>query len=355
MRGAFDLRTPVTVVTGFLGSGKSTFINRLLKNQLLQDVAFVVNEFGEIPIDHLLIDTPRERIAVLPSGCLCCAVGGELEQTLQSLFMRRVRELIPRFRSVVIETSGMASPAPVLETLVSRPLREMNYHFAGVVTMVDAVNASATLEAQPEAQDQVAVADLLALTKSDVAEPCARGGAIDAAERINASAQVLAVDTIISEPSILGDLGLLDVPSLVDGKPDTPLWVRREGELSEGMRAVRHGGPVSSIAVRIAGPVVWNDLNDRLRALLQRHGGRILRLKGIVRVEGVDRPIALQGVRHQLYPPELLPVDSIAGETGALVVIGRDLPAEDIASLLASLQAAPDGHAEIRADGDLLQ
>ena len=170
MEAAADT-VPVITLTGFLGSGKSTLLNAVLGSNAMPPVAVIVNELGEIPIDHALIENVSEGIAVLPSGCVCCAVRSDLEYTLRELYLKRVRRVIPDFRAVLLETTGLADPGPVLQTLFSQPVRELRYTAGIVLTTVDCTHAAATLSVYPEAMRQIAMADRLVLTKSDLSNP----------------------------------------------------------------------------------------------------------------------------------------------------------------------------------------
>ena len=164
---------PVTLLTGFLGSGKTTVLNHVLKQPGMAATAVIVNEFGEIGIDHLLVESATDDVVLLNSGCLCCTVRGDIVDTLLNLFVGRANGKVPHFSRVVIETTGLADPAPILHTLISDPLIAARYTLDGVVATVDAVNGSGTLDRQPEAVKQAAVADRLLLTKADLAKPAA--------------------------------------------------------------------------------------------------------------------------------------------------------------------------------------
>jgi G3E family GTPase len=165
---------PVTLLTGFLGSGKTTVLNHVLKQPEMAATAVIVNEFGEIGLDHLLVERSSEDVVLLNSGCLCCTVRGDIVDTLTNLFVDRVKGKVPFFTRVAIETTGLADPAPILHTLMTDPIVAARYMLDGVVTTVDAVNGAGTLDRQPEAVKQAAVADRLLLTKTDLAESAAR-------------------------------------------------------------------------------------------------------------------------------------------------------------------------------------
>ncbi|HYF56340.1 MAG TPA: GTP-binding protein, partial [Salinarimonas sp.] len=167
---------PLTVLTGFLGAGKTTLLNRLLGDEAMADTVVIINEFGEIGLDHLLVETVDEGLILLSAGCLCCTVRGDLVATLEDLLRKRDNGRITPFRRVVIETTGLADPAPILHAILYHPYLSLRFALEGVVTVVDAVNGSATLDAHPEAVRQAAVADRIVLTKTDLAEAATAAG-----------------------------------------------------------------------------------------------------------------------------------------------------------------------------------
>ncbi len=216
---------PVTVLTGFLGAGKTTLLNRLLRDPALADTVVIVNEFGEVGLDHLLIEAVEGDMVLLSSGCLCCSVRGDLVATLEDLLARRDAGTIASFRRAVIETTGLADPAPVLSAVLAHPWLGTRYAIDGVVTVVDAVNGEATLDEHPEAVKQAAVADRLVLTKTDIAAPDAVAALVRRLSRLNPSARLL--DAAAGEATAQA---LLDAGSYTAGGkiPDVAAWLNEE-------------------------------------------------------------------------------------------------------------------------------
>src|SRR6201984_2014813 len=216
---------PVTLLTGFLGSGKTTVLNHVLKQLDMAASAVVVNEFGEIGLDHLLVERSSEDVVLLNSGCLCCTVRNDIVDTLTSLFVNRAKGKIPWFTRVVIETTGLADPAPILHTLMTEPIVAARYMLDGVVTTVDAINGSGTLDRQPEAVKQAAVADRLLLTKTDLAEPEVRQAFEMRLAALNPSAPLIPVARGAVDPALLFNLGFFDPATK---SVDVHRWLRDE-------------------------------------------------------------------------------------------------------------------------------
>ncbi|KQV90488.1 GTP-binding protein [Rhizobacter sp. Root1221] len=297
--------TPVTVLTGFLGSGKTTLLNRLLQRPELSDTAVIINEFGAVGIDHLLVDHTDENLRVLTSGCLCCTVRGDLIETLGALAQRRERGEV-RFSRVIVETTGLANPAPVLHTLMAHPGVTGTYRLDGVVTTVDAFNGMMTLDRHAEAVKQVGMADALLLTKTDLVEPSAVQALTDRLYRLNPGARLHPVrDGRIDPAEVLG-IGWIDPLSR-----RTLQAVEHENghEHDHGHHhdVNRHGERVRSHAFVFDAPLPrtaflhWLDLMAALR------GERLLRVKGLVQLaEEPDRPLVVHGVQHVFHPPRQL-------------------------------------------------
>ena len=307
---------PLTVLTGFLGAGKTTLLNRLLRDPALADTVVIVNEFGEIGLDHLLLETVDEDMVLIGAGCLCCTVRGELVAALEDLLRRRDNGRIPPFRRVVIETTGLADPAPILFGVLHHPYLSLRYVLQGVVTLVDAVNGAGTLDAHPEAVRQVAMADRIVLTKADLPDADAAGLAARLA-RLNPGAPVVPVAET-GAGLVLG--GLYDL----DGRiADVRAWLAEEAVAeAEGGR---HEG-IEAFALTSDAPVPRAAFEMFMDLLRGSHGPRILRLKGLVGLaDDPDRPLVVHAVQHVLHLPAVLPRWPDADRRSRLVLIVRDL------------------------------
>lgn len=318
---------PATVLTGFLGSGKTTLLNRLLARPELADTAVLINEFGEVGIDHLLVRHVKEDVVLLTSGCLCCSMRGDMVTALRDLFLKRVRGDIPEFRRLMIETTGLADPAPILHTLIADPLIEARYRLDGIVATVDAVNAPAQFDGHAEAVRQVAVADRLVLTKTDLASPEAVAETQARVRAINPAAPlVVAVHGEIA-PEALLDAGLFGGRSRL---PDLGRWLNEDayhGHHDDDDDDHGHGhGGIRSFVVRLDAPVEWEAFATAMEALVRTHGRDLLRVKGVIAVRGEDAPVAIHGVRHAFHPPATLPGWPDGDERrGRIVFITHDL------------------------------
>jgi G3E family GTPase len=343
---------PVTLLTGFLGSGKTTVLNHVLKQPEMAATAVIVNEFGEIGLDHLLVERSSEDVVLLNSGCLCCTVRGDIVDTLTNLFVDRVKGKVPFFTRVAIETTGLADPAPILHTLMTDPIVAARYMLDGVVTTVDAVNGAGTLDKQPEAVKQAAVADRLLLTKTDLAGSAARQE-IDARLRtLNPSATIVSVAQGIVDPARLFNIGFYDPATK---SVDVRRWLRDEAfegghahDLHHG-HDLRHGRPdvnrhddrIRAFCITRERPISWAALSAWLDGLATMRGDDLLRLKAIVALsDRPDQPVVLHGVQHLFHPPVLLPEWPSEDHRTRMVFITRDLPREAIEATLAAFEEA---------------
>jgi G3E family GTPase len=325
--------TPVTVLTGFLGSGKTTLLNALLRDPLFAGTAVIVNEWGEVAIDHALVREASENVVTLPSGCLCCRVAGDLVARLRELHFQRATGTIPAFRRVIIETTGLADPAPLLATLIEMPLVAARYALSGIVTTVDAEHAMRTLDAHAEAVKQVAMADRLVVTKPDRVG-AGTVAALEARLRaLNAAAPILRAEHGQADAARLIDLGLHQRAGL-----DASGWLNAGAYRSFSPRsgAASHDARITSFVWTTDGVVPAEDFGTALETLADLLGARMLRLKGLVRVAESDGPMAVHAVQHTVYPPAWLERWPDEDRRTRLVFIGRDLEEAAVAQILNS-------------------
>jgi len=343
---------PVTLLTGFLGSGKTTVLNHVLKQPEMAATAVIVNEFGEIGLDHLLVERSSEDVVLLNSGCLCCTVRGDIVDTLTNLFVDRVKGKVPFFTRVAIETTGLADPAPILHTLMTDPIVAARYMLDGVVTTVDAVNGAGTLDKQPEAVKQAAVADRLLLTKTDLAASAARQEIEARLRTLNPSATIVSVAQGVVDPARLFNIGFYDPATK---SVDVRRWLRDEAfesghahDLRLGHN-LRHGHPdvnrhddrIRAFCITRERPISWAALSAWLDGLATMRGDDLLRLKAIVALsDRPDQPVVLHGVQHLFHPPVLLPEWPSEDHRTRMVFITRDLPREAIEATLAAFEEA---------------
>jgi G3E family GTPase len=312
-------KTPVTLVTGFLGSGKTTLISRLLAHPDLGETAVIVNELGEVGIDHHLLRRVDERTVLLNSGCVCCTLRGDLADELRDLDSRRTRGEIPHFRRVVVETTGLADPAPIVYTLAAEPVVRHHFELDGIVATVDSVNGLVEVESLKQA----AVADVLVLTKTDVADP---NGLLPRLRALNPGAEVVEASFGEVEPAVL-----------FDRPPQDP----RDLELEEHA----HAGDISSFCLVFDEQLDWTAFGIWLTMLLQARGSDLLRVKGLLNVGGPEEasrgPLLLNGVQHVVHPPQHLDAWPDDDRRSRIVFIGRGLDPDAVErSLLAFNSAA---------------
>jgi len=325
---------PITVLTGFLGSGKTTVLNRLLENRELADTLILINEFGDIGIDHdLVAPLADDAVIEMASGCLCCTIRGDLARTLRDAPWRYARAGRPWFRRVVLETTGLADPLPILQTLVGDPALTARYRLDQVVTVVDAVHGVDTLARQQEARRQVAVADRLLITKTDVADEAVLDRLTLRLAAINPTApRTIALHGHIEQ----ADLLLAAAPSLSGRLAGLEGWAADDHghHHDHSHDPNRHGEHIRASSLTFETPISGPLLDQWLEALLLLRGPDILRVKGIINLAETDRPMVIHGVQHRFEDPILLPAWPSSDRRTRLVFITRDL---DVSTVEASL------------------
>ena len=286
--------TPVNLITGFLGSGKTTLLQRLLDDPALADTAVLINEFGEVGLDHHLLDRIDETMVLLPSGCLCCTIRGELSAAIRDLHGRRERGEVPAFRRLAVESTGLADPFPILSTVQADPVLRHHFRWGNIVTTIDAVNGLSQLARRPESVKQAAVADRLVLTKTDLVTAGEADALVARLRELNPSA-----------PLVRSAEGAIDADALL---AHDLFATATRGEAARRWFTVEpggdaHGAGVHAFALILDDAVDWTRFGLWLTMLLNRHGDKLLRVKGMLNVEGSATPVAIHGVQHLVHPP----------------------------------------------------
>jgi G3E family GTPase len=326
---------PVLLLTGFLGSGKTTLLSHLLRQPVFARTAVIINEFGEIGLDHELVEKSDDSVIALSTGCLCCKVRGDLVETLADLLRRRDAGTVPLFTRVVIESSGLADPAPILQTLMTDTTIAERLVLDGVVTTVDAVNGAATLAREAISVKQVAVADRLVMTKSDLAD-AAQAALLGRLAALNTGAPVLHAQHGAIDPQRLFDAGPYDPRSK---SLDVRAW-RGEGAPDHDHGHGRHDAEIQTYAIVRTVPMHAVTLTLLLETLAEHCGADLLRLKGIVNItESPDRPAVIHGVQHVFHAPTFLPRWPSADRRSRIVVITRGIPRAWIETFIDALDA----------------
>lgn len=305
----------INVLTGFLGSGKTTLLQRVLAGEDMGQTALLINEFGEVGIDHLLVQEIAPNTVLLPSGCVCCSVRGDLKQALIDLHDKRSRGEIPAFRRVLLETTGLADPAPILATLQRDPQLRGRFHLGLLLTVVDAQHAELQERIYPEWLEQVAAADRLLVSKSDRVTPESLDQLSAHLKTLNPLASIVLASSVVKgDEQLLGE-GL---------KSETPDDEVAKWQLFAPTRQSRHGG-AQVCALEYERPLDWLAFGVWLSMLLRCHGERILRVKGILNVIDSEQPIVIHGVQHCLHAPVHLARWPDGERRSRLVIIVRDL------------------------------
>ena len=340
---------PVTLLTGFLGAGKTTLLNRLLHDPALADAAVLVNEFGEIGLDHLLVERVDDNVVMLSTGCLCCTVRGDLVDALEKLLRDLDNDRVA-FRRVVIETTGLADPAPVLHTIMAHPYLVLRFRLDGVVTVIDAVNGLATLDSHPESVKQVALADRLVLTKTDLLDrserPDGKDQILTRLHGLNPAAPVLDAAGGEATAARLLDCGLYDPATKI---PDVKRWLAEEAYVAKRDHGHahrhdvnRHDDHIRAFCLATDEALSASAFDMFLELMRSMHGPNLLRLKGVVKIaEMPERPLVIHGVQHLFHPAAQLERWPDADTRTRIVVIVRDIDPHTIRELFDAFLGTP--------------
>src|SRR5216684_251338 len=343
-QNAAEQRIPVTVLTGFLGSGKTTLLNKLLSRPELADTAVIINEFGEIGLDHLLVEkSDDEGMVTLNSGCLCCTVRGDLVRTMSELFLKRAKGEVTPFKRMVVETTGLADPAPILHTLMTDPLLASRYRLDGVVTTVDGVNGASTLDNHEEAIKQAAVAEAPKLDELK-----------HRLQHLNPGAPSMSISDGEIDPNAILNAGLYNPDTKT---ADVKRWLHEEayeGSHDQGHghhhhehdhghgqqdphNVNRHDDRIKAFCMTFDEPMSWSTVAAAFDALVTYRGPDLLRMKGILNVKDTDKPVVIHGVQHVFHPPATLDAWPEGDDRKSRVVfITRDIAESTIRKVFAS-------------------
>jgi G3E family GTPase len=354
-------RLPVSILTGFLGSGKTTLLTKLMQDASMDKVAVIVNEFGEIGLDDALIATSNEDTILLNSGCLCCTVRGDLVETMQRLFAERAQGDIPEFDRLVIETTGLADPAPILHTMMADPFLVTRYRLDGVITVVDAHHAMSQFDQQYESVKQAAVADRIVLSKIDVTSAEMVETVKERLAAVNPAAPIIEASHGEVAASTLFDVGLYNP---LTKTADVARWLKEEayrdteghvhhhdahkhgdghehggGGHQHQHNVNRHDDKIEAFCLYFDKPFHWHQIAGALDMLSQTHGANILRIKGLINLVEVDVPVAVHAVQHMFHPPVKLEEWPDDDQRSRLVIIARDLPKDQMQRIIDSYLA----------------
>jgi G3E family GTPase len=341
---------PLSVLTGFLGAGKTTLLNRLLRDPALADTAVIINEFGEIGLDHLLVEQVDDDVVLLSTGCLCCTLRGDLVEALERL-TRNLDNGRAAFSRVIIETTGLADPAPIIHTTMAHPYLVMRYRLDGVIAVVDAVNGAETLERHLEAVKQAAIADRIVLTKTDLVDD-ARAPALRTLlmrlRALNPAATILDAAAGEAVAARLTDCGLYDPATKT---PDVRRWLAAEAYADAGDHGAhahdpnRHDAHIRAFCLSTEAAIPANAFEMFIELIRSMHGPKLLRLKGIVKIaETPQTPVVVHAVQHLMHPLARLPAWPDGDTRTRMVFIVRDIDPRTIRELFDAFlgAAAPD-------------
>jgi G3E family GTPase len=310
-------RLPVVLLSGFLGSGKTTLVNAALRDPRLADTAVAINEFGEIPLDHHLIDHGQDRTVVMANGCLCCNLAGDMEDAVMRVFTRRQEGELPAFRRLIVEPSGLADPAPIAQAILRNPVMSRALRLEAIVTTVDAVFAEAQLARHDETQGQISLADRLVLTKTDLADSASVARLRSILRGLNPVAPILEARNGAIDVASLFPAGFID--------PDRPcdLVVTRDGFAD---RDPHHAHDVLAVSLVADAPLDWRAFDAWLRSIRIAYAEQLLRVKGMLDIAAARGPVVIQGVHHVVHAPIALESWPDADRRSRIVLIVRGLP-----------------------------
>ena len=330
---------PLNIVTGFLGSGKTTLLQRLLAAKEFSDTAVLVNEFGEIGLDHHLLRRLDEDVVLLQSGCLCCTIRGDLSAALREFFSRRERGELPPFRRVVIETTGLADPTPIISTVMSDPVLRHHFRLGTVIATVDGVNGGLHLDRQPESVKQAAVADRIIITKADLAETAGVAALRRRLAALNPTAPIALAPRELPDPT-----RLLAQDAYDPGTKSAEVrgWFAATEADATGLAphhhhdVNRHDAEISAFCLVFDAPLDWTAFGIWLSMLLHDRGEDVLRVKGLLNVVGSPVPVVVHGVQHLVHPPVHLERWPDGDRRSRLIFITRRLDREPVERSLAA-------------------
>ena len=361
---------PITLLTGFLGAGKTTLLNRVMQSSSFSDTLVIINEFGSVGLDHDLIakSTENDTIIEMSSGCLCCTIKGDLQKTLKEAPERYKRDGKKSFERVIIETTGLADPAPIIQTIMSDEQLIDFYRLAEIITLIDAVNGEATLDAQPEARKQIAVADTLLISKTDIADEAQTAALLERVRALNPAASISRVVDQMDDPGALFGRGSFN-PEV---KTEQVLeWLKEEAESDHGHHhhddhghnhghahahdhshdhshdhdhhhhdhdhhhdVNRHDDRITSVSLTFDEPMPAKVFDDWFGLLTQLNGVNMLRVKGLLNLEEMDEPLVIHGVQHIWHPPAILSDWPSDDRRSRIVFILRDMEESDLRKAL---------------------
>ena len=334
-------RIPMTVITGFLGSGKTTLLNALLATPQAANTAVIINEYGEVGVDHDLVQNIAESVTLLDNGCVCCVVRGDLETALREMFLARRAGQIASFERVILETTGLADPAPVMQAISNDAALTEHYRLDGVITLVDGAQGSTQLVHTVEAVKQAAVADRIVITKADLTDQATIATLVEELKNINPTARITIADKGVVEPDLLLSVGIdraRVAPEVVD-RWLGPAGDEHDHHAHDGEHAHGHTHNIVTFTLWFDQPFKRSTFERCVELLTSLRGADLLRVKGLVNVEDESGPVVIQGVQHLFHPPVTLAAWPGAERRSRLVFITRGIQRETIANLFAAVTA----------------